>query len=160
MFDQDKDPSTDYHYLDCKAAFLHFSSRCLAKPMTDMLQCNRGDQPLDYSLHTPPTNIVLKRNERWWNLFKNDMVVHSQVLERTGTCDLTEVKQVGTLPKCTPYEELNHVIDINVESKTDVMAAVMFNFVSNDMRIELMDSKDKVIVRSNMVPYLNTYFGA
>lgn len=68
------------------------------------------------------------------------MVVHSQVIERTGTCDIAEVRQVGLLPKCTPYEELIQVIDIQVESKADVLAAVMFNFVSNDMRVELVDN--------------------
>jgi hypothetical protein len=84
------------------------------------------------------------------------MIHHSQILERTGTCDLAEVKQVGTMPKCSPYEELSHIIDIHVESKSDIMAAVMFNFVANDMRIELLDNKDKLLSKSNMIPYLNT----
>lgn len=48
MFDQDKDPKVnEYHYLDCKAGFLHFSSKCLNQNLAEMLQCNRGDQQID-----------------------------------------------------------------------------------------------------------------
>ena len=91
--------SNDIVYLPCKSFFLQFSSKCTTPNLTDLLTCSRNNTRLIFPDHAAPTNITLGHSEKVKAFFKNDVVIHNQLIERTGTCDKNN-KQTGYESKC------------------------------------------------------------